>query len=301
MAEFIKNKCPICRNSSFRIIGSPEFGTIDVDKPKESKIVKCKNCKTIYVNPMPIWTKEDFSKLYNDAEDYFSVVSKSSDLKEKITINRRFKLISQFLKTTNRNCFEIGAGIHALMAKFLSKNNWNIVVQEPSKAFAAELKKNFLEFNIIESDFGDISEEKKYSLIYADSVFEHVHNPGDYIKKSARLLESGGILYFITPNEYSAFNMVKTFINKLKGGTVSYICPYTISFHLLGFSKKGIKILAEEADLEIVKLVRGYDYEWRRLLKTKKTILKYPAALLFYIADLLGWGTNQEILLRKLQ
>ena len=116
MAEFIFNKCPVCQSEKFTKIGNPDPGTVDINKPSETQIVKCRNCKTIYVNPMPIWTKEDFSKLYNNVEDYFSVVSKSSDLKEKVTIERRFNSISQFLETTNQNYFEIGAGVHALIA-----------------------------------------------------------------------------------------------------------------------------------------------------------------------------------------
>ena len=299
MPEFIRNKCPICQHEKFTKIGKPDFGTVDINKPKETNIVKCKKCKTIYVNPIPIWTKEDFCKLYNDVDEYFPQSEKWVNKRKHHIVRKRFDLLSRYLKITNHNMLEVGAGIQAFMARYLSRKGWIVEIQEPSETFAMELKRCYPQFNIISSDFLEMNEDKKFSLVYIDSVLEHVANPGDYLKKCAGLLEPGGILYTISPHEHSFRNLIKTFRNKRKGKPVGYLCPYTVSFHLIGFSKKGMKMLADKANLELVKCIRRDDYDWFHTLINKKTIFKYPEALFWYLIDWIGWGTNQEFILRK--
>lgn len=297
MADFITNKCPICRNNDFLVIGSPDFGSVDIEKPEETQIVKCKNCKTIYVNPIPFWNVDDFAILYN--VDYFPAADKWTKIREQVNTQRRFKRIQKFLKPGNKNLLEFGAGIHAYMAKYLNDREWNIDIQEPAEDFSKILKERYPQFNIITSHFLNMNVQKKYSLIYADSVLEHVHNPVEYIRNSAQMLDSGGVLYFVCPNEHSLKNWGHTLINKIKRKPVTYLAPYKNPYHLIGFSKKGVKIIAEKAGLQLLHHFKGDDYEYFHFLNRKKGIWKYPVACILYLADLIGWGTNQEIILRK--
>jgi 2-polyprenyl-3-methyl-5-hydroxy-6-metoxy-1,4-benzoquinol methylase len=298
MPVFINNQCPVCESHEFSIIGKSDLGTVMLaDKPDKSEIVKCKNCKTIYVNPFPVWYVEDFAILYNI--DYFPETDKWAEIREHVNIKRRFERIKKDLKTENKNCMEFGAGIQAYMAKYLDKQGWNIDLQEPAEDFSKILKKTYSQFNVITSDFLNMNTQKKYSLIYADSVLEHVHNPVEYIKKSAQMLDSGGILYLIFPHEHSLKNWGHTLINKINGKAVAYLAPYKNPYHLIGFSKKGIKIMAEKAGLQFVRHIKRDDYESFHFLRRKKGLLKYPIACVLYLADLIGRGTNQEIILRK--
>jgi 2-polyprenyl-3-methyl-5-hydroxy-6-metoxy-1,4-benzoquinol methylase len=298
MPTFKTNQCPVCQSSSFSIIGKSDLGTVNVEKPQNPLVVKCKNCKTIYANPLPIWDASDFSELYKT--DYFTPVpEKWTKTRSEINPAWRFKKIEKYLKTDNRNLLEFGAGIQAYMAKYLHAKNWNIDIQEPSKDFGNALEKIYPQFKIIKTGFLNIHSTTRYSLIYSDSVLEHVHNPIDYIQKCAELLEPGGILYFISPNEHSFRNWGYTFLKKIKGKPVNYLAPYTNPYHLIGFSHKGIQIMAKKSGLQFVKHIRSHDYECTKLIEKRKNIIYYPFAFLLYIADLMGWGTNQEIILRK--
>ena len=298
MPTFITNQCPVCENHKFSIIGKADLGTVMIpNKPDNSEIVKCKNCRTIYVNPFPVWNSEDFAILYNN--DYFLEADKWTEIRMHFNPKLRFERIRKFLMTGNKNLLEFGAGIQAYMAKYLNKQGWNIDIQEPAEDFSKILKEMYPQFNVITSDFLNMNTQTKYSLIYADSVLEHVHNPIDYLQKSAQMLDSGGVLYLVFPNEHSLKNWGHSFLNKIKGKPVKYLSPYKNPYHLIGFSRKGIKIMAEKAGLQFLRHIKGEDYEYFHFLKRKKGLWKYPVACILYLADLIGWGTNQEIILRK--
>ena len=298
MASYIIDSCPICENTAYFTIGPCDSGDVNIEnKPKKSVIAKCKECNSIYVNPMPIWSEKDFNALYNSAEEYFHPTDAWQSIRKKDIVERRFRCIGKHIRTKNKNSLEIGAGIQAYMAKYVAMKGWEVTVQEPSTAFFEILKEENPSFKIVNTEFLRMNSSSKYALIYIDSVLEHVPNPHEYLKKSFDLLEEGGILYFISPIEHSFKNWFKTTI--LRQRPVPYICPYTLSFHVIGFSKKSIRILAKKSGLKLVKHIRRYDYDWLHILNRKESILKYPVAIFFYFIDLFGWGCNQEILLRK--
>jgi 2-polyprenyl-3-methyl-5-hydroxy-6-metoxy-1,4-benzoquinol methylase len=299
MPQFIYNTCPICSSKSFSDIGECSLGTVNIEKPEKMHAVKCKNCHTIFANPLPVWNKEDFAELYN-ASYIPALDTTSTVIRERIIPQRRFREIEKHLQTKNKEFLEFGAGIQAFMAQYLfQKQHWNIELQEPSQEFAIALRKSFPQAKVNDTDFLDMDSSKRYSLIYSDSVLEHVPNPIDYIQKCADMLEPGGVLYFISPNEHSFRNWASTLRKKAKGEGVNYLRPFNIPYHLVGFSRKSIKIAAVKTGLALVKHTRRNDYEAVNFIKQQSGLLKYPVAFFLYLADCLGFGTNQEIILRK--
>ncbi|MDR1226011.1 MAG: class I SAM-dependent methyltransferase [Prevotellaceae bacterium] len=307
MPQFKNDKCPVCGHTGYAKIGKSDLGTVKIEKPKEAWVVKCKRCKAIFANPMPVWSADDFAVLYN--VEYFppakSFISKRWESHMSMgNTHRRFKVIQKYLKAENKRVLEFGAGVKAYMSKFLYAKGWSVTLQEPSKEFAAVLRNTCPHFEIIDSDFTHhqthYQKITRYSLIYADSVMEHVHNPVDYLKRCAELLEPGGIFYFISPNEHSLKNAVKNIVSKVRKKPTPYIAPYTQPYHLVGFSGKGIKLASQKAGLLPVKRITRYDYMWWRMFEHKKRLpLSLLIAPLLFLVDLIGWGTNQEIILRK--
>lgn len=77
-----------------------------------------------------------------------------------------------------------------------------------------------------------------------------------------------------------------------------YISPYVLPYHLLGYSKKGVKILAEKSGLELLEYIKKYDYFWYQA-KNGKNPLRYIKVIVYWLMDALGYGMNLEIVLRK--
>jgi len=302
MPDFSYDTCPVCKSIIFKKIGKIEDTLNNGLQPHNSEIVKCSNCDLIFVNPLPIWDNNDFATLYN--EKYFNLEKnpgkgKWLKIREHKNIYERFNRINKYLKSEKNSLLEIGSGIYAFMCKSLLQKGWDVTAQEPSKKLSEQLQHYYPDMKVITEDYLTLDEHTRYSLIYADSVFEHVHNPGEYITKSASLLEAGGILYFISPNEHSLLNYLVTLINRLRGKSVHYLSPYKSPYHLIGFSKKSLEILASESGLQLIAYIKRYDYIWFHILERKKNPLKYPVALLFYLIDRCGWGANLEIILKK--
>lgn len=300
MPIYQKNSCPICKTTSYKELGKPEKGNKKIAIPDNSRIVICTECNLIYVNPMPVWLSDDFSILYDDS--YFDTLQndpKWIDIRENENIIARHKRIKNHLTAKSNRLLEVGSGIFAFMSQYLSKKNWDVTAQEPSESFYKTLTSSHKNIKTTNLPFLEMDENQKYSLIYSDSVFEHVADPLAYITKSARLLENGGILYFISPNEYSFINLILSFCNKIKKGTVHCLSPYVFPYHLIGFSKRSLEISAKKSGLELIQYLRRKDYYWFHVLKKVKNPLKYPASVILYVMDLIGFGANLEIILKK--
>jgi len=293
--------CPVCDCPNKIIIGSVNGKNTPVQIPHDSVIVKCKNCHFIYVNPMPYWNEEDFSKLYN--ETYFTKdkeKGKWMDIRQNKNPSMRFKFIEPYIKSDIKKMLEIGAGEFAFMCQFLIDKGWDITAQEPSKSFQDKLYA-IKKLKVETCDIMKLTGEGSYSFIYIDSVLEHIPDPVPHYRKLASLLAPGGVLYTISPNEYSLYNFLLNLRAKTKGDTPHYISPYKSPYHLIGYTKKSLKILAEKSGLELVHYKKRHDYTAYNILNSNfNLLLKLPAAFVFLLADKIGFGTNGEALFRKL-
>ena len=300
MASYVKNECPVCTCESFVTFGKINDKESPVPIPEDSAIVKCSYCKLIYVNPMPYWDSDDYAKLYD--ETYFLHLNSDEqkewfEIRKAVIPARRFNRIRRHIKSDMRKLLEIGAGENAFMCQHLMSGGWDCKAQEPSELFADELRK-VKGLNVETKDILELDGE--YSFIFADSVLEHVPDPITYYKKLSSLLVPGGVLYTVSPNEYSMYNFLLNIVAWRKGNTPRYIAPYTQPYHLVGFSKKSLEICAKNSGLNLISFRKIEDYMAFHALKSnKRAIIKYPLALLFTFAQGVGLGTNGEAMFVK--
>lgn len=302
MAHYVKDECPVCKHEKYRIFGKVREESPPLPVPEGSAIVACHHCKLIYVNPMPHWDKDDFSKLYN--ESYFLHLNDHAQtkwlaLREKLIPQRRFERIEPHLQSDKKKLLEIGAGEFAFMCRHLAAKDWDVTAQEPSALFADKLN-NIKGLKVTEADLLDLKGEGEYSLIFADSVLEHVPNPVQVYQKLAGLLAPGGVLYTVSPNEYSAYNFMLNFIAKRKKTTPHFIAPYTQPYHLTGFTKRALDILAHESGLILLNYRKIDDFmAFHALHSNRPALRKYPLSFLYAASQAVGFGTNGEALFVK--
>ena len=300
MAFYVRNKCPVCTCTSYSIFGRINELKSPVSIPTDSAIVRCSDCKLIYVNPMPYWDNDDYAKLYD--ETYFLHLNSEEqkewlEIRKSVIPSRRFSRIHKYIKSDIKKLLEIGAGENAFMCRYLLSRGWNCTAQEPSQLFAEKLL-DLKGLNIETKSIKELTGE--YSFIFADSVLEHVPDPITYYKKLSELLAPGGVLYTVSPNEYSMYNFLLNFIAMKKGNTPHYIAPYTQPYHLIGFTKKSLHICAKESGLRFISYKKIDDYMAFHALRSKKrAFVKYPLALLYAFAQGIGLGTNGEAMFVK--
>jgi SAM-dependent methyltransferase len=186
------------------------------------------------------------------------------------------------------------------MGKYLLAEGWDVTAQELSPTFVEELSK-IENIKLETRNLLEICEKKKYSLIYADSVIEHVADPLVYFNKMSSLLEPGGILYTVQPNEYSLLNFCLNVRSRINRTTPSYISPYKDAYHLIGFTKKSLQICGEKSGLRLISFKKENDYSafQMRLSKKRSPLIRYPAAGMLALAQLAGYGTITEAMFLK--
>jgi hypothetical protein len=245
---------------------------------------------------MPYWTAEDFGKLYGTG--YFVPDSpRWAHIRAQVNPRSRWKRIESLLKSSQTTALEVGSGIYAHFCQFLASQGWSTLAQEPSSSFEKELRGKGLE---VESrPFEELPEDRKFAIIYADSVFEHVAEPAIYFAKAAKLLEPGGVLYLVFPRERSLFGNCKAFAARLRKRPCPFLSAYKPPYHLHGYTPESITKFAQSSGLTLALVHLGEDWFWLQAIERLPFGIGHLAAAILWMADRLGLGGNMEVGLTK--
>lgn len=181
--------CPICKSNK----NNPSFPYLSLWNNKEFEYVKCKLCKTTYVDPCPgdddfklMYSKEAYHDEHYDEVNVNQYLSSVDWLLSKINYDKNLKLLDfgcgngSFLKATRTKNIECqGVEFDPDTIRFASENSGVPV--------------NTLE-EIIELDL-------KFNVIHLGDVFEHLPDPGDTFRKLKKLLTLGGFFFIEGPLE----------------------------------------------------------------------------------------------------
>ncbi|HOX51832.1 MAG TPA: class I SAM-dependent methyltransferase, partial [Fibrobacteria bacterium] len=248
MPVYRSGPCPACGENRAAILGTPDLSKDPVGAPKESRLLGCRSCGHLRVDPMPSWSSEDFQLLYG--EGYFVPDSpRWGRIRETVNPRSRHRRIQGILRTEGRRLLEVGSGIYAHFCTVMSGEGWDVLAQEPSPEFQKVLRGKGLA--VVGEGFLELPEDAKFSLIFADSVFEHVSDPLAYFQKAGRLLEPGGVLYLVVPRERSLFGNIKQILSKLRGAPSPLLTAYRPPYHLHGYTARSVARFAQAAGLEL--------------------------------------------------
>ncbi len=202
------NKCDICGCDEllnypmgkdiigFEDLTSANFRVTDKDYGRCVETVKCGNCGL--VQPKYILDSRDLIKLYANVDDESYLAT--SDIRGTSNYRQVIKLIDKF-SNNRRNLLEIGAGSGGLLD--ILKHEFNdIQGVEPSKKFCQFAKE---QYGLVLDNIGyeNISENRKYDVILALDVIEHVVSVRHFMYKVSQLLTDDGIVIVSTPNKNS--------------------------------------------------------------------------------------------------
>jgi SAM-dependent methyltransferase len=201
------------------------------------EMLKCAKCGL--VQSKELLSDQQILGLYSGMEDAEYV--KESELRGNSNYEQVKNIISDYTDPLlgDVNILEIGCGSGGLITE-LSEIYKNINGIEPS-SYLCSFARNHYGLDIQNIGYEQIATDKKYKVIIALDVIEHVVSSQNFMTTIAKLLEPGGIAIIGTPD----FNSVA---RKILGGKWWHIRPP----HLYYFDRSNFKKLVERNGLHLI-------------------------------------------------
>jgi len=237
-----KINCNICGKDDYEIVYPSLYTDKDNvvelfkssgDEPSKDQIVKCKNCRLIYVNPRI--TPEKIIEGYSEGSDE-KFISQAKG-REK-TFNRALKVVEKYVRIGK--LLDIGTAGGSFLAA-AKKRGWQVNGIEPNKwlcdwgkkNYGIEIKQGTLEKNNFEAG--------SFDLVTLWDVLEHVPDPTDTLTRVNKLLKMNGSLVVNYPD-------IDSSVAKLMKRKWVFI----LTVHLFYFTPTTIRKLLEKCGFEVI-------------------------------------------------
>ena len=185
--------CPFCKSENIKLFCSalPQRDTIQ--NIEEYKILKCNNCKIVFLSPEP--TKKELSYLYSK---YFDKANKNDVLYDK-RLDRKARNLSNYVKLSKGRILDIGSGFGRDLLAF-KKIGWDTYGVEKSE-LAAKFTIDELKLNVFNGELTQACFPPNFfNIIILYHTFEHIYNPFEILKEISRILKQDGLLVIAVPN-----------------------------------------------------------------------------------------------------
>ncbi|MBS0241999.1 MAG: methyltransferase domain-containing protein [Proteobacteria bacterium] len=160
----------------------------------------------------------------------------------RLTTGREMQTIQMYLAdlVRDKSVLDVGCVDHdagkeqvsdAWLHKHLRRTARSIVGLDLSEQGVSELSARG--YDVVCGDATTVSLGKKFDVVMAGEIIEHVDNPGQFLANLAKHLAPGGILVVTTPNPFYALHMFEGTVLKDPGARwneqhVSWFCPFTL-------------------------------------------------------------------------
>lgn len=236
-SKFELVKCPLCKKNNYEVI-------INSQKKKEftksyiknvfnssssvfdDQVVKCKNCKFIYLNPRI--KQKIIDKSYSFSKDRKFISQNKNRIK---TFKNTLSLISNQIDFSNKKILDIGSGGGAFL-KACKDRNITAEGIEPNKWLVNYSKKKY-GINISTKNLNKIN--KTYHIVSLFDVLEHIPNIKLTINKIYKLVKKDGFLIINVPDH-----------NSLARKILKKNWPFYLTVHLHYFDKKSLSKLLDK-------------------------------------------------------
>jgi len=282
-------KCIVCGSLQFKKI--PLIHEVSRYTHKAYPLFKCVECGLVRPNPLPYDEKTKLS-IYDEPENIKFYHQKKNKIDRKsYDYNYYFKHFKPFLNFVkkykiNGKGLDVGCGAGHLMI-LLSKLGIKSEGIDITQKLIKSMKKEGYAVYCGELN-SKVLKNKKYDLITANQVLEHIIDPEFLVKDINGLLKKEGYVILAVPYVYGLIpNILRTKWYGLGYGQ-----------HLNFFSKKSLKILFERNGFEIKEFkVLSVDYAHPKFPRFLNIFSEIIMSILIYF----GLGDNLFVVARKMK
>lgn len=246
--------CNLCERDNYKVLLCGEDYT--VYSLEEFRLVRCRNCGLVYLNPRP--KPEEISKYY--LSDYY----KAPEWDDPFSFLKRSKgaLIEKFAGKKGR-ILDIGCKRGELLVE-MRKRGW--------ETYGTDISQEACDYTGKKLGFENIYcgglllldlKEDFFDAVTLFNVLEHIYNPLETLKKIHRLLKNDGVLIINCPN----FGAIQGSIFKDKWFVLD------LPRHLYQFTPDSLRNMAEKAGFQMKRFSHFSD-PFTNLVSLKVSILR---------------------------
>lgn len=184
-----------------------------IDKSNGYGILECSECGFIHIDPVP--GADELDRVYRDEyyrdEKPMFIERVVEDLNWwKAVYDDRYDFFESRLSPGRRSILDIGCGPGYFLKRGLERG-WKCLGIEPSRQasdHAQGLGVDVINAFLDDNTAGKL--DRKFDAIHLSEVLEHVPDPAGVLKTALGLLNGGGMICCVVPNDYSPVQKVLT-------------------------------------------------------------------------------------------
>lgn len=290
--------CNLCNGNDYSILPA---GKIRSNSHKQVKVVVCKRCGLIYLNPR--WTCDTYDQFYKD--EYRKSVGSKSDTctqwsryqKAKLRGSRWLSFCQNFV-STGAKVLDIGCSNGAMLQVF-KYAGYDVTGVEPGLA-ESQFGREILNLNIFTGTLKEAEfEYETFDLILIIASIDHLQDPLATLKQLLKLCKPGGYLFIDTYDSLQLFRgnrffpkmdhcyyytaaTIHSLVSRAGWEVVKldkfskFSQPSDISNIPHRYKDVGVAILARKSELEVPKCFP----DAKKLIKEIKLLLRWHKRLL---------------------
>jgi len=283
--------CDICGSEDVSAINVCRVTRKDADMEEcVLTLVRCRACGLVFVNPRPVFSKEEIERLYS--KEYFDApymkfygAQKREAIQSNEDFTYRLSMIEKF-KTGSR-MLDVGCASGEFL-KMAKQRGWEVRGVDLSE-YAAGMARSEHGIDVFKGTLeGARFSDGEFDAVICGDVLEHVRSPRAFLKEVERILKPGGIVYIATPDFGSFHYRLMSFVAKL-----TYKNYFVLPHHLYHFTGSTLKRLLEISGFKIEKAVRSQSRY------TDKGLKAFLASVIFLIGQILNMPDRIIMIARK--
>lgn len=237
-----------------------------IDTVKGFDVIECRACKFKHIIPIP--TVDELDSVYR--HEYYAIEKPLYLKRHKEDLdwwnsvyNERYDIFEKELTINRRKILDVGSGPGFFLLRG-KQRGWQTLGIEPSKKAVRHSRE--LGLNIIEAFLSKANAKQlgKFDVVHMSEVFEHISDPKGMLQIAKSVLNPGGLICVVVPNDYNPFQHVLRKVCDYKPWWIAppaHINYFNFNSLINLLKNNGFKVILREATFPIdIFLLMGDNY-----------------------------------------
>jgi 2-polyprenyl-3-methyl-5-hydroxy-6-metoxy-1,4-benzoquinol methylase len=234
-------RCPLCGSSGARLLYR-----FDRSRWIPGSVVRCTGCRVVFKQPSAATPLVEYYDAGYAALDYWHAGTAATRALERLLAG-----VMRVAPPATSSLLDIGCGAGSFLG-LAKAAGYRVTGLEVNPQLAERARATGAE--VVVADIASMAfEARRFDVVTAFDIIEHLLDPIDMIRRCADLLVPGGYLAIYTPNHAGLIARTASLLYSISGGRVrGPVAEIFDGLHVVFFDPRSLRMALERAPLEIV-------------------------------------------------